>query len=112
MINLPDTTGYALPAEYAAFLREVVRRCPSLRNVTLSAHCHDDLGLAVANSLAAVEAGVGQVECTVNGIGERAGNAALEEIAMAMRVREPLLGGDHGGAPGARSPARPSSSNA
>ena len=60
--------------------------------MTLSAHCHDDLGLAVANSLAAVEAGVGQVECTVNGIGERAGNAALEEIAMAMRVREPLLG--------------------
>jgi 2-isopropylmalate synthase len=92
VINLPDTTGYALPTEYAAFIREVVRRAPSLRNVTLSAHCHDDLGLAVANTLAAVEAGVGQVECTVNGIGERAGNAALEEVAMAMRVREPLLG--------------------
>ena len=92
VINLPDTTGYALPTEYAAFIREVVRRCPSLRRVTLSAHCHDDLGLAVANTLAAVDAGVGQVECTVNGIGERAGNAALEEIAMAMRVREALLG--------------------
>ena len=92
VINLPDTTGYALPTEYGAFIREVVRRCPTLRSVTLSAHCHDDLGLAVANSLAAVDAGVGQVECTVNGIGERAGNAALEEIAMAMRVREPLLG--------------------
>ena len=92
VINLPDTTGYALPTEYAAFLREVVRRLPVARNVTLSAHCHDDLGLAVANSLAAVDAGVGQVECTVNGIGERAGNAALEEIVMALRVREPLLG--------------------
>jgi 2-isopropylmalate synthase len=92
VINLPDTTGYALPTEYAAFIREVVRRCPSLRKVTLSAHCHDDLGLAVANSLAAVDAGVGQVECTVNGIGERAGNASLEEIAMAMRVREAAFG--------------------
>src|SRR3954452_7370166 len=100
VINLPDTTGYALPTEYAAFIREVVRRCPSLRNVTLSAHCHDDLGLAVANSLAAVDAGVGQVECTVNGIGERAGNAALEEIAMAMRVREPVLGAITGVRPG------------
>src|SRR3954467_15455206 len=90
VINLPDTTGYALPTEYAAFIREVVRRCPSLRNVTLSAHCHDDLGLAVPNSLAAVDAGVGQVECTVNGIGERAGNASLEEIVVALKVR-----GDH-----------------
>src|SRR5439155_14646540 len=87
-INLPDTVGYALPHQYASFLADVRRRCPELRKVTLSAHCHDDLGLAVANSLAAVHAGVGQVECTVNGIGERAGNAALEEIVIALRVRE------------------------
>jgi 2-isopropylmalate synthase len=87
VINLPDTVGYALPAEYAAFLTEIRRLCPELEHVVLSAHCHDDLGLAVANSLAAVQAGAGQIECTVNGIGERAGNAALEEIVMALRVR-------------------------
>jgi 2-isopropylmalate synthase len=87
VINLPDTVGYALPGEYAAFLTEVRRLCPELDRVVLSAHCHDDLGLAVANSLAAVQAGAGQIECTVNGIGERAGNAALEEIVMALRVR-------------------------
>ncbi len=91
IVNLPDTVGYTLPHEYVWFLDEVRRLCPELRHVTLSAHCHDDLGLAVANSLAAVQAGVGQVECTVNGIGERAGNAALEEIVMAMRVREDSL---------------------
>ena len=90
VINLPDTVGYALPHQYATFLADVRRRCPELRKVTLSAHCHDDLGLAVANSLAAVHAGVGQVECTVNGIGERAGNASLEEIVVALKVR-----GDH-----------------
>jgi 2-isopropylmalate synthase len=88
-INLPDTVGYTFPDEYAAFLNEVRARCPELEHVTLSVHCHNDLGLAVANSLAGVvRAGAGQVECTVNGIGERAGNAALEEIVMAMRVRE------------------------
>ena len=92
VINLPDTTGYALPNEYRDFIREVQRHCRPLEHVVLSAHCHDDLGLAVANSLAAVEAGVGQVECTVNGIGERAGNAALEEIVMALRVREAAFG--------------------
>ncbi len=96
VINLPDTVGYMLPAEYASFLSEVRRRCPGLSGVVLSAHCHDDLGLAVANSLAAVQAGVGQVECTVNGIGERAGNAALEEIAMALRVRRDSIGVDTG----------------
>jgi 2-isopropylmalate synthase len=90
VVNLPDTVGYALPHQYATFLAEVRRRCPELRHVTLSAHCHDDLGLAVANSLAAVHAGVGQVECTVNGIGERAGNASLEEVVVALKVR-----GDH-----------------
>jgi 2-isopropylmalate synthase len=88
VINLPDTTGYALPNEYRDFIRRVIDLCAALEEVTVSAHCHDDLGLAVANSLAAVEAGVGQVECTVNGIGERAGNAALEEIVMALRVRD------------------------
>ena len=90
VVNLPDTVGYALPHQYATFLADVRRRCPELRRVTLSAHCHDDLGLAVANSLAAVHAGADQVECTVNGLGERAGNASLEEIVMALKVR-----GDH-----------------
>jgi 2-isopropylmalate synthase len=90
VVNLPDTVGYMLPAEYAAFLAEVRRRCPELRGVRLSVHCHNDLGLAVANSLAGVQAGATQVECTVNGIGERAGNASLEEIVMALNVR-----GDH-----------------
>jgi len=87
VINLPDTVGYALPFEYADFLAGVRRRCPEIRGVTLSAHCHDDLGLAVANSLAAVAAGADQVECTVNGIGERAGNASLEEIVVALRLK-------------------------
>jgi 2-isopropylmalate synthase len=88
IINLPDTVGYALPAEYATFIAAVRRRCPELRDVVLSVHCHNDLGLAVANSLAGVQAGASQVECTVNGIGERAGNASLEEIVVALRVRE------------------------
>jgi 2-isopropylmalate synthase len=91
VINLPDTVGFSFPDEYAAFMLEVQRLCPELAGVTLSAHCHDDLGLAVANSLAAVRAGAGQVECTVNGIGERAGNAALEEVVMALRVRRDAL---------------------
>src|SRR5204862_7171891 len=86
-INLPDTVGYALPVEYAAMFRAVRERVPGADRVVFSAHCHDDLGLAVANSLAAIEAGAGQVECTVNGIGERAGSAALEEIVGAGRVR-------------------------
>jgi 2-isopropylmalate synthase len=86
-INLPDTVGYAVPEEYAKFLRTVRWLCRELDRVTLSVHCHDDLGLAVANSLAGIRAGAGQVECTVNGIGERAGNAALEEVVMALRVR-------------------------
>ena len=90
-INLPDTVGYMLPAEYTTFIRYVRQLCPELEHVALSAHCHDDLGLAVANSLAALAAGVQQLECTVNGIGERAGNASLEEIVMAMRVRGDAL---------------------
>ena len=91
-VNLPDTVGYATPPEYAAMFHDVRERVPGADAVVLSAHCHDDLGLAVANSLAAIAAGAGQVECTVNGIGERAGNAALEEIVMAAQVRGGALG--------------------
>jgi 2-isopropylmalate synthase len=87
IINLPDTVGYSVPAEYGALFEKLLSRFPQAAGVTLSSHCHDDLGMAVANTLAAVEAGARQVECTVNGIGERAGNAALEEIAAAMLVR-------------------------
>ncbi|MGH7529597.1 MAG: 2-isopropylmalate synthase [Gemmatimonadales bacterium] len=90
-VNLPDTVGYTTPAEYGALFRTVRERVPAAAGVVLSAHCHDDLGLAVANSLAAIEAGARQVECTVNGIGERAGNAALEEIVMAGRVRPQVM---------------------
>ena len=86
-INLPDTVGYSIPDEFARFLRNVIRLCPELRRARLSVHCHDDLGLAVANSLAGVRVGAKQVEVTVNGIGERAGNAALEEVVVALRVR-------------------------
>jgi 2-isopropylmalate synthase len=86
-VNLPDTVGYSLPDELERFLVEVQHLCPELRDVALSVHCHNDLGLAVANTLAGIRAGAVQVECTVNGIGERAGNAALEEVVMAMRTR-------------------------
>jgi 2-isopropylmalate synthase len=86
-INLPDTVGYCLPEEHASFLLEVQHLCPELREVSLSVHCHNDLGLAVANSLAGVQAGATQIECTLNGLGERAGNAALEEVVMALKVR-------------------------
>ena len=86
-IGLPDTVGYALPIEYGAMFRAVRERVANADRAVFSAHCRDDLGLALANSLAAIEAGAGQVECTVNGIGERAGNAALEEIVVAGRVR-------------------------
>ena len=91
-INLPDTVGYCLPSEYAEFLFEVRRLCPELGSATLSVHCHNDLGLAVANTLAGLQAGATQAECTVNGIGERAGNAALEEIVMALEVRHASFG--------------------
>jgi len=91
-INIPDTVGYATPDEYAAFLRGLYARVPALRDAVLSVHCHDDLGLAVANSLAGVLAGARQVECAVNGIGERAGNASLEEIVMLLHTRGDALG--------------------
>jgi 2-isopropylmalate synthase len=88
-INMPDTVGYSTPEEYGQMFRDVRQRIPAIdeKGVVLSSHCHDDLGLAVANSLAAISAGARQVECTVNGIGERAGNASLEELAAALYVR-------------------------
>ena len=91
VINLPDTVGYTVPYEYAGLFRLLKERIRGMENVLLSCHCHNDLGMAVANSLAALDAGARQVECTINGIGERAGNAALEEIAAAMHVRQDRL---------------------
>ncbi len=87
-INIPDTVGYTVPDEYYEFLMKIRDRCPALDHVAISVHCHNDLGLAVANSLAALKAGASQIECTINGIGERAGNAALEEIVMAISTRQ------------------------
>ncbi len=91
-INIPDTVGYAMPGEYAAFLTRLYELVPDLRDVVLSVHCHDDLGLAVANSFAGIQAGARQVECAVNGIGERAGNASLEEIVMLLHTRRADVG--------------------
>ncbi len=91
-LNIPDTVGYATPDEYAALIRGICERVVARRDVTVSTHCHDDLGLAVANSLAGVRAGARQVECTVNGIGERAGNASLEEVVMALQTRRSYYG--------------------
>ncbi len=93
-INIPDTVGYTVPEEYAEILQGLYERVPELDDVILSVHCHDDLGLAVANSLTGVLAGARQVECTINGIGERAGNASLEEIVMLLRTRRPRFGVD------------------
>jgi len=90
-INLPDTVGYGIPDETRDFFADVIRRVPNSDKAVFSTHCHDDLGLAVANSLAAVQGGVRQIECTINGIGERAGNASLEELVMALRVRQDRL---------------------
>jgi 2-isopropylmalate synthase len=89
-LNIPDTVGYTTPEEYGAMIAGIMRNVPGIEQVVLSTHCHDDLGLAVANSLAGVRAGARQIECTINGIGERAGNAALEEIVMALYVRRPF----------------------
>ena len=90
-INLPDTVGYGFPQEYGEMFRDVIENVPGAERVVFSAHCHNDLGLAVANSLAAVQAGARQVEVAVNGIGERAGNCALEEVVMALKVRADAL---------------------
>ena len=87
VVNIPDTTGYAVPEQYGALIRGIRENVPNIAMVTISAHCHDDLGLAVANSLSAIQNGARQVEGTINGIGERAGNAALEEVIMAIRTR-------------------------
>jgi 2-isopropylmalate synthase len=95
-INLPDTVGYSTPDEIKAFFADLIGRVPSSDQVIWSTHCHDDLGLAVANTLAALAGGARQVECTVNGIGERAGNASLEEVVMATRVRGDRLPYDTG----------------
>src|SRR5687768_7299026 len=91
-INVPDTVGFTMPHEYAAMFEELYRLVPALRDVTVSVHCHNDLGLAVANSLAGLTAGCRQVECAVNGIGERAGNASLEEIVMLLHTRQSSVG--------------------
>src|ERR1051325_5074810 len=95
-VNLPDTVGYATPDEIREFFAAIIGRVPNADRAIFSTHCHDDLGLAVANSLAAIQGGVRQVECTINGIGERAGNASLEEIVMALRVRQDRLPFDTG----------------
>jgi 2-isopropylmalate synthase len=93
-VNFPDTVGYALPDEFGARIRYIKEHTPGIDKADLSVHCHNDLGLAVANSLAAIENGADQVECTINGIGERAGNASLEEIVMALRVRKDYVNAD------------------
>ena len=92
VVNIPDTVGYAIPEEYGTIIHTLCERVPSIDKVIVSVHCHNDLGLAVANSLAGVAGGARQIECTINGIGERAGNASLEEIAMTIRTRQEKLG--------------------
>ena len=87
-INIPDTVGYTIPKEFCEIIKGIVENVPGIDKVTLSVHCHNDLGLAVANSLAVLDYGVRQIECTINGIGERAGNASLEEIVMAIKTRQ------------------------
>ena len=94
VLNIPDTVGYSTPEEFASFVRAVMERTTGIEKVKISVHCHNDLGLAVANSLAAVGVGVHQLECAVNGIGERAGNAALEELVMALHTRGDFYGAD------------------
>ncbi|MGA1874236.1 MAG: 2-isopropylmalate synthase [bacterium] len=95
-VNIPDTVGYAIPSEVRNFLGYLFEHVPNIHDACLSVHCHNDLGLAVANSLAAVQSGVRQIECTINGLGERAGNAALEELVMAIKTRKDLFGVDTG----------------
>ena len=90
-INIPDTVGYTMPDEFTQLITMLRNRVPNIDKAVLSVHCHNDLGMAVANSLAAVKAGARQIECTINGLGERAGNAAMEEIVMALRTRNDLM---------------------
>jgi 2-isopropylmalate synthase len=96
VVNIPDTTGYTVPEQYGALIRSIREKVPNIQRATVSVHCHDDLGLAVANTLAGILAGARQVEGTINGIGERAGNAALEEVIMALRTRGDYFGVDTG----------------
>jgi len=91
-VNIPDTVGYAMPEQYATLIKSLKENVRNISKAVISVHCHDDLGLAVANSLAAIKAGATQVECTINGIGERAGNASLEEIVMALKTRKDFFG--------------------
>ena len=91
VVNIPDTVGYTIPFEYFNIIRYLKDNVPNIDRAILSVHCHNDLGLAVANSLAAIQAGAEQVECTINGIGERAGNCSLEEVVMALRTRQDIL---------------------
>ncbi len=93
-VNIPDTVGYTNPQEYAQLITDIITHVPNIRQAVISVHCHDDLGLSVANSLAAIKNGARQVECTINGIGERAGNAAMEEIVMALKTRKDYFGVD------------------
>jgi 2-isopropylmalate synthase len=90
-VNIPDTVGYTIPKEFCALIEGIFQNVPNIKKAVISVHCHNDLGLAVANSLAVLDCGVRQIECTINGIGERAGNASLEEIVMALRTRRDLL---------------------
>ena len=96
VLNIPDTTGYAIPYEYGQLIRQIHEKVPNISKAIVSVHCHDDLGMAVANSLAGVRNGARQVECTINGIGERAGNAAMEEVVMALRTRRDFFAVDTG----------------
>jgi 2-isopropylmalate synthase len=96
VVNIPDTTGYAVPEQYGALIAAIKKNVPNINKAVISVHCHDDLGMAVANTLAGVMNGAGQVECTINGIGERAGNAALEEVVMALKTRRDYFGVDTG----------------
>jgi 2-isopropylmalate synthase len=91
-LNIPDTVGYATPEEYQALIENIRSNVPGADKVIFSTHCHDDLGMAVANSLAGVRGGARQIECTLNGIGERAGNASLEEVVMALHTRQQFFG--------------------
>ena len=87
-MNIPDTVGYSIPEEFGKMISGIKKNVPNIQKAMISVHCHNDLGLAVANSLAALENGAVQIECTINGLGERAGNAALEEIVMSLKTRK------------------------
>ncbi len=95
-VNIPDTVGYAIPGEFGTLIKALFKKVPNIDQATISVHCHNDLGLAVANSLSAILNGAGQVECTINGIGERAGNCSLEEVAMSLRTRKDIFPADTG----------------